>query len=112
MLVMNKRGAKGLLSSQFVLGGEGSVAAGPVGRSASADTDAKMTAEILAWSRSRGVFAGLSLQGSTLSQDLDENAAIYGRRISNSEIVNSRLASPASAGKLMALLRSYSPRQR
>ena len=77
MLVMNERGAAKLLSSKFTLGGEGEVAAGPVGREASAQTDAKMHAEILSWSRARGVFAGISLQGATLRQDLDDNAVMY-----------------------------------
>src|SRR6266446_1730154 len=81
LLVMNERGADRLLSSKFTLGGEGEVAAGPVGRSATAQTDAYMRAEILSWSRSRGVFAGISLQGATLRQDLDDNATLYGRKI-------------------------------
>src|SRR6266851_1343365 len=72
MLVMNERGASKLLSSKFTLGGEGEVAAGPVGREASAQTDAMMRAEIMSWSRASGVFAGISLQGATLRQDLDD----------------------------------------
>ena len=76
MLVMNAQGADKLLSSRFTLGGEGAVAAGPVGRSATAQADAWLTAEILAWSRARGIFAGLSLQGATLRQDLDDNEAL------------------------------------
>src|SRR6185436_11551846 len=76
MLVMNERGADRLLSSKFTVGAEGSVAAGPVGRSATAQTDAYMRAEILSWSRSRGVFAGLALQGATLRQDLDDNEVL------------------------------------
>src|SRR5215472_17422282 len=87
MLVMNERGADRLLSSKFTLGGEGQVAAGPVGRSATAQTDAYMRAEILSWSRSRGVFAGISLTGATLRQDLDDNATLYGMRLKNREIV-------------------------
>jgi lipid-binding SYLF domain-containing protein len=78
MLVMNDRGAERLLSSKFTVGGEGSAAAGPVGRTASADTDATMRAEILTWSRSRGVFAGISLQGATLRPDRDSIKALYG----------------------------------
>src|SRR5258705_91238 len=78
-----------LLSSKFTRGGEGEVAAGPVGRQASAQTDALMRAEILSWSRSRGVFAGISLQGATLRQDLDDSAVIYGKRMANKEIVES-----------------------
>src|SRR6476646_6256053 len=81
MLVMNERGAAKLLSSKFTLGGEGSVAAGPVGREATAQTDAAMRAEILSWSRSRGVFAGLSLQGATLRQDLDDNGILYSKKL-------------------------------
>src|SRR5467141_2083021 len=89
MLVMNERGASKLLSSKFTLGGEGEVAAGPVGREASAQTDAMMRAEILSWSRSRGVFAGISLQGATLRQDDEANRALYGRKIDNRQIVES-----------------------
>jgi lipid-binding SYLF domain-containing protein len=112
MLVMNERGAERLLSSQFTLGGEGDVAAGPVGRSAAAQTDAKFTAEILAWSRSRGVFAGISLQGATLRQDQDENEALYGRRYENKALVKDRVAAPASAARLVSLLSRYSPHEK
>jgi SH3 domain-containing YSC84-like protein 1 len=112
MLVMNASGADKLLSSKFTLGGEGQVAAGPVGRTASAETDAKMRAEILSWSRSRGVFAGLALQGATLRQDVEDNEALYGKRMENREIVTSRVAAPAEAAKLMALLNRYSPREK
>ena len=111
MLVMNETGAKKLLSSQFTLGGEGEVAAGPVGRSAAAQTDAKFTAEILAWSRARGVFAGIALQGATLRQDLDDNQALYGKRMDNIDIVKTKVAFPRSAAKLQALLRKYSPHE-
>src|SRR5215212_11043843 len=89
MLVMNERGADKLLSSKFTLGAEGSVAAGPVGRTATAQTDAQMHAEILSWSRSQGLFAGLALEGATLRQDQDDNATIYGRKLKNREIVTS-----------------------
>jgi len=108
MLVMNERGAAKLLSSKFTLGGEGEVAAGPVGREASAQTDAKMHAEILSWSRARGVFAGISLQGATLRQDLDDNAVIYGKKLSNKEIVESGVATPKAAQPLISLLSKYS----
>ena len=111
MLVTNETGAKKLLSSQFTLGGEGEVAAGPVGRSAAAQTDAKFTAEILAWSRARGVFAGIALQGATLRQDLDDNQALYGKRMDNIDIVKTKVAFPRSAAKLQALLRKYSPHE-
>ena len=112
MLVMNARGAEKLLSSKFTLGGEGEVAAGPVGRSASAQTDAKMTAEILSWSRSRGVFAGVSLEGATLREDLDDNATIYGTRMKNEDIVKTKVAFPASASSLQTLLKKYSPKEK
>ena len=87
MLVMNERGAEKLLSSKFTLGAEGSVAAGPVGRTATAQTDLQMRAEILSWSRSQGLFAGLALEGATLRQDLDDNQVLYGRKLENREIV-------------------------
>jgi lipid-binding SYLF domain-containing protein len=108
MLVMNQRGASKLLSSKFTLGGEGEVAAGPVGRQGSAQTDALMRAEILSWSRSRGVFAGISLQGATLRQDLDDNAVIYGKKLTNKEIVESGVSIPKAAQPLIALLNKYS----
>lgn len=107
LLVMNERGAQKLLSSQFTLGGEGEVAAGPVGRDATAQTDAKMTAEILSWSRSHGVFAGVSLQGATLRQDLDDNAELYGKRLDNRAIVRGAQAPPAAASRLIEMLNGY-----
>jgi lipid-binding SYLF domain-containing protein len=108
MLVMNERGASKLLSSKFTLGGEGEVAAGPVGRQASAQTDAMMRAEILSWSRSRGVFAGISLQGATLRQDLDDNGVIYGKKLTNKEIVQTGVGVPKTAQPLIGLLNKYS----
>src|SRR5579871_1250590 len=111
MLVMNARGADRLLSSKFTLGAEGEVAAGPVGRSATAQTDAYMRAEILSWSRSRGVFAGIALQGATMRQDLDDNAALYGKKLENREIVMTRVRAPASAMRLLDILNKYSPRE-
>lgn len=104
LLVLNDRGADRLLSSRFTVGAEASVAAGPVGRNASAQTDATMMAEILAWSRARGVFAGISLQGSTLREDASENRELYGRDITNREIVTGGIAAPAPAAGLMAIL--------
>jgi lipid-binding SYLF domain-containing protein len=112
MLVMNERGADKLLSSKFTLGAEGSVAAGPVGRTATAQTDAQMHAEILSWSRSQGLFAGLALEGATLRQDQDDNVKLYGRRLQNREIVTSGMPAPKSAAKLLNLLNKYSPRER
>ncbi len=108
LLVMNERGADRLLQSQFTLGGEGEVAAGPVGRDATAQTDAKMSAEILSWSRTHGVFAGISLTGATLRQDLDDNEALYGRKLENRDIVKSHTAPPAAAGRLLKELNRFS----
>jgi lipid-binding SYLF domain-containing protein len=112
MLVMNKRGADKLLESKFTLGAEGSVAAGPVGRTATAQTDAQMHADILSWSRSQGLFAGIALEGATLRQDLDDNAALYGTRMENRDIVTRGVRAPKAAAKLMALLNRYSFRER
>ncbi len=112
MLVMNERGADKLLSSKFTLGAEGSVAAGPVGRTATAQTDAQMHAEILSWSRSQGLFAGLSLQGATLRQDQDDNTKLYGRKLDNKAIVTSGMPAPKAAEKLLTLLNKYSASER
>ena len=112
MLVMNERGADKLLSSKFTLGAEGSVAAGPVGRTATAQTDAQMHAEILSWSRSQGLFAGLALEGATLRQDLDDNATLYGKKLENRQIVTTSVRTPKAAAKLIALLNKYSARER
>jgi lipid-binding SYLF domain-containing protein len=112
MLIMNERGMEKLMSSKFTLGGEGEVAAGPVGRDATAQTDAFMRAEILSWSRSRGVFAGISLQGATLRQDLDDNHDLYGKAYENKEILEGHVAVPAKASKLISLLNKYSARKR
>jgi lipid-binding SYLF domain-containing protein len=111
MLVMNKRGEDRLLSSQFKLGADAAVAAGPVGRNAAADTDLYMTAEILSWSRSRGVFAGVSLAGSTVRQDLDDNDALYGRTMTNRQIIQGEVAVPTPAERLVHELDHYSPRK-
>jgi lipid-binding SYLF domain-containing protein len=108
MLVMNERGVNKLLSSKFTLGGEGAVAAGPVGREATAQTDALMHAEILSWSRTQGLFAGISLQGATLRQDLNDNAVIYGRKITNKDIVQSAMPVPNAAHGLISQLNKYS----
>ncbi len=112
MLVMNQRGADKLLESKFTLGAEGSVAAGPVGRTATAQTDAQMHADILSWSRSQGLFAGISLQGATLRQDLDDNATLYGKKLENRDIVTKGVRAPKAAAKLLALLNKYSFRER
>jgi len=111
MLVMNTRGADKLLSSKFTLGGEGSVAAGPVGRTATAQTDAQMHAEILSWSRTQGLFAGLALEGATLRQDLSDNAEIYGKKLENRQIVTGPTSVPSAAEGLIKLLNKYSWRE-
>jgi SH3 domain-containing YSC84-like protein 1 len=111
MLVMNERGADKLLSSKFTLGAEGSVAAGPVGRTATAQTDAQLHADILSWSRSQGLFAGIALEGATLRQDLDDNTTIYGKKLENRAIVTQKRRVPASAAKLINLLNKYSARE-
>jgi len=111
MLVMNKRGAKKLLSSKFTLGADASVAAGPVGRTSSADTDLKMHAEILTYSRSRGVFAGVSLDGATLRPDDESNAEMYHSKRTNQEIVMGNTKAPAAASQLREELNRYSARK-
>jgi lipid-binding SYLF domain-containing protein len=111
MLIMNDRGMDRLLSTKFTLGADATAAAGPVGRSTQAETDAAMTAEILTWSRARGLFAGISLSGATLREDLDWNQELYGRLIKNRDIIMSRMAPPASASELMSELNKYSSRK-
>jgi lipid-binding SYLF domain-containing protein len=111
MLVMNPKGMNRLLSTKFTLGGDASAAAGPVGRSTQAETDAAMTAEILTWSRSKGLFAGISLSGSTLRPDEDWNTEMYGRTITNREVLTTPVPPPASAAPLMAELNRYSSRK-
>ncbi len=111
MLVMNKKGMDRLLSTKFTLGGEAAAAAGPVGRTTQAETDAAMTAEILTWSRSRGLFAGVSLQGATLREDKGWNEELYGQGLTNRAIITGGRAAPASAAKLLAELNRYSSRR-
>lgn len=111
LLIMNDRGASSILSSKVKLGGDASVAAGPVGRDASADTDAYMRAEVLSYSRSRGAFAGISLEGSTLRPDDDATADVYGRKLTAREIVlGGKIGIPASGRHLVAVLQKNSPR--
>jgi SH3 domain-containing YSC84-like protein 1 len=107
MLVMNRKGMEKLLSSKFTLGGDASVAAGPLGRSAEAKTDALMTAEILGYSRSRGIFAGISLEGSTLRADADANDAMFGRNVSNREVLGGGVKPPESAARFLAALAKH-----
>jgi lipid-binding SYLF domain-containing protein len=113
LLVMNKRGADSILTSQVKLGGDIAAAAGPKGRDAAASTDVTMRAEVLSYSRSRGLFAGVSLEGSTLRPDGDGQARIYGKGVSAKEIViNSSIHAPASAKLLVSTLNKKAPRNR
>ena len=113
LLVMNRRGADSILTSKVKLGGDVSAAAGPKGRSATASTDVTMRAEILSYSRSRGLFAGISLAGSTLRPDNDGNERLYGKGVTAQDIViNSKIRPPASARALLATLNKKSPRNR
>jgi SH3 domain-containing YSC84-like protein 1 len=111
LLVMNDRGAQSILSSKVKLGADASAAAGPKGRDASADTDAYLRAEILSYSRSRGLFAGISLEGSTLRPDNDANEQVYGHKITARDIVLGKgIAVPASGRRLVRILQKDSPR--
>lgn len=107
LLVMSDKGMKGILSSKFTLGGEVSGAAGPVGRDLTAQTDATMRADILSWSRSRGVFGGASLQSGTLRSDDDVNQALYGRKESNSDILTGKVKPSAPASGFLEALNKY-----
>jgi SH3 domain-containing YSC84-like protein 1 len=111
LLIMNQGGMKRLMESKFTIGGEATAAAGPVGRDTTAQTDALMTAEILSWSRSKGLFAGVSLDGATLRNDLDENKAMYGKPWTSKQILNSGAKPPAAASKLLSILNKYSMRK-
>ena len=111
LLVMNEGGMKRLTKSKFTIGAEATAAAGPVGRDATAQTDALITAEILSWSRSRGLFGGVSLDGATLRNDIDENEAIYGQRWTSKQILTSGAKPTPAADKLLEVLSKYSPRR-
>lgn len=108
MMVMSKEGADELRKSKFTLGGDAAVMAGPVGRASTAETDALMHAKILSYSRSRGVFAGIALKGSTLRPDDEANRNLYGKSVSHSEILTGKVAPPAGAQPLLATLNQYS----
>ena len=111
LLVMNERGSEKLMRSKFTLGADAAVAAGPVGRMAQAQTDALMHAKILAYSRSRGVFAGLVLEGATLRPDDDDNRRLYGRSVEHEAILKGQVAALPSTGVLAATLNKYSARE-
>ena len=108
MLLMNQSAIDKLLSSKFTIGADASVAAGPVGRSSSAETDAQLHAELLTYSRSRGLFAGVSLDGATLRPDDDANKDMYGKPMSNQDVVLGSVQPPANAARLIAALNKHS----
>jgi SH3 domain-containing YSC84-like protein 1 len=111
LLIMNERGASSILSSKVKIGGDASAAAGPVGRNAQADTDVTMRAEILTYSRARGLFAGISLDGSTLRPDNDANERIYGKKIDAKDVVlHGAVPIPPSAKLLISTLNQHSPK--
>ena len=110
LLVMNESGARGILAGKVKLGGDASIAAGPVGRDASAETDVTLRSEILSYSRSRGLFAGISLEGSTIRPDNKANKQIYGDRLDAKQIVLSdQLRTPGAAGQLVSTLDAKAP---
>jgi lipid-binding SYLF domain-containing protein len=104
MLVMSQKGMNGLLASKFTLGADASVAAGPVGRDAAAQTDASMHADILSWSKTKGIFGGLALQGGTLREDADGNKEIYGQPEKASAILAGNVQPTSAASGLLAEL--------
>jgi len=108
MLVMDKKGMDSLLKDKFTVGGDASVAAGPVGRASTAETDAAMKAKILSYSRSRGAFAGVSLKGTTLKQDNDANKALYGKEMDATAIMASA-PTPAAAAPMLSALNKHAP---
>jgi lipid-binding SYLF domain-containing protein len=111
LLVMNEKGAQSVLSSKVKLGGEASAAAGPVGRTSAAATDIVMKAEILTWSRARGIFGGVSLEGSTLRSDDDANKNLYGQKLNAKEIVREgKVKTPAAGQALIDFLQKASPK--
>jgi lipid-binding SYLF domain-containing protein len=110
LLVMNERGMNHLLSDKFKIGVDATVAAGPVGRDASANTDAMLRAEMLCWSRSHGLFAGAALDGTVIEHDESEAKRLYGRPMSNHEIVSGDIKAPESAAELVGQLNEMAPR--
>jgi lipid-binding SYLF domain-containing protein len=113
LLIMNDRGLNHLLSSKFTLGADASVAAGPVGRATSAETDASMGAEILSYSRNRGVFAGVSLKGAVVKPDEESNQLLYGKPVTARQIlIENTVPLPAAARPFIAALNKYAPPRR
>jgi lipid-binding SYLF domain-containing protein len=112
LVVMNQQGMEHLLSSKFKIGGEASAAAGPVGRDAGADTDWKMKAEMLTYSRARGLFAGIDLSGSAVTQDKDETRLLYGKFLPSEVILTGKVRPPAGSGAFEAAVRKYANQAR
>ena len=112
MLIMNDKGMEHLLSSKFKLGAEGSVAAGPVGRKAEANTDWKMRSEVLSYSRARGIFAGLELNGAVIKQDDDDTRHLYGKEVPFKEILTGHVAAPQGTQKFVSTVSKYSAEAR
>ena len=112
LVVMNQKGMDHLLSSKFKIGAEASAAAGPVGRDAGADTDWKMKAEILTYSRARGLFAGVDLSGAAITQDKDETRLLYGKFVPFSDILSGKVRPPAGSGSFEAAVRKYAGQAR
>jgi lipid-binding SYLF domain-containing protein len=108
---MNQGGLDRLMSDKFTIGADATAAAGPVGRTAAAETDVELHAEILTWSRARGAFAGISLNGATMRPDDGVNTELYGKKVSNREILASDMTPPAAAQPLIKELDKYSPRK-
>src|SRR5215831_2704443 len=112
MVVMNEQGMQHLLSSKFKLGADASAAAGPVGRDAGADTDIKMRAEVLTYSRARGVFAGIDLSGAAITQDKDETSLLFGKMVPFEDILGGKVTPPAGSEPFLAAVRKYSGQAR
>jgi SH3 domain-containing YSC84-like protein 1 len=112
MLVMNQDGMNNLLSSKFKIGANASASAGPVGRDAAADTDWKMKAQVLTYSRSRGVFAGVNLDGAAITQDKDETRILYGKMVSFEDLLNGKVAPPESASSFLGTVRKFATEAR
>jgi SH3 domain-containing YSC84-like protein 1 len=112
MLVMNQKGMDALLSSKFKVGADASAAAGPVGREAAADTDWKMKAEVLTYSRARGIFAGIDLSGSRIAQDQDETRILFGKMVPFSEILSGKVAPPEGSEAFLSAVRKYASQAR
>jgi SH3 domain-containing YSC84-like protein 1 len=111
LLIMNEKGLNHLLADKFSIGGDAAAAVGPVGRDAAADTDASLRAEILSWSRTHGLFAGASLDGTVIAHDKGETKKLYGREYAGRELIRGNVPPPPASGDLLAELNAYGPRK-